>query len=112
MADAPGRQIFTGIPCHSDARRRLLSRVESLFHNLAASATSDALQAVQREMAAPLSAHWSAVYMDAALFARVDALHAARDGLGLDAEQRRLLERVQLDFVRAGAKLVGGARQR
>ena len=52
-----------------DASGRLLSRVEALFHNLAASATSDALQAVQREMAAPLAAHWSAVYMDAALFA-------------------------------------------
>jgi peptidyl-dipeptidase Dcp len=95
-----------------DASGRLLSRVEALFHNLAASATSDALQAVQRAMAAPLSAHWSGVYMDAALFERVDALHAKRDALDLDAEQRRLLERVHLDFVRAGARLQGGARQR
>jgi peptidyl-dipeptidase Dcp len=95
-----------------DASGRLLSRVEALFHNLAASATSDALQAVQREMAAPLAAHWSAVYMDAALFARVDALHAARDTLALSVEQRRLLERVFLDFVRAGARLAGRARAR
>ena len=71
-----------------DASGRLLSRVEALFHNLAASATSDALQAVQREMAAPLAAHWSAVYMDAALFARIDALHAQREHLNLSAEQR------------------------
>jgi peptidyl-dipeptidase Dcp len=84
--------------------------VEALFHNLAASATSDALQAVQREMAAPLAAHWSAVYMDAALFARVDALHGRRAELGLGAEQRRLLERVHLDFVRSGARLTGAAR--
>jgi peptidyl-dipeptidase Dcp len=95
-----------------DASGRLLSRVEALFHNLAASATNDALQAVQREMAAPLAAHWSAVYMDAALFARIDALHAARDTLALNAEQRRLLERVHLDFVRAGARLAGRARAR
>ena len=95
-----------------DASGRLLSRVEALFHNLAASATSDALQAVQRAMAAPLAAHWSAVYMDAALFQRVDALFARRDALSLKAEQRRLLERVHLDFVRAGARLQGGARQR
>ena len=40
-----------------DASGRLLARVEALFHNLAASATDDALQAVQREMAAPLAAH-------------------------------------------------------
>jgi peptidyl-dipeptidase Dcp len=95
-----------------DASGRLLSRVESLFHNLAASATSDALQAVQREMAAPLAAHWSAVYMDAALFARIDTLHGERDRLDLDPEQRRLLERVHLDFVRAGARLGGDARAR
>jgi len=95
-----------------DASGRLLSRVEALFHNLAASATSDALQAVQRAMAAPLAAHWSAVYMDAALFERVDALFARRETLDLDAEQCRLLERVHLDFVRAGARLQGSARQR
>lgn len=95
-----------------DASGRLLSRVEALFHNLAASATSDALQAVQREMAAPLAAHWSAVYMDAALFARIDALHGARHTLELSAEQQRLLERVHLDFVRAGARLAGPARAR
>jgi peptidyl-dipeptidase Dcp len=95
-----------------DAAGRLLSRVEALFHNLAASATSDALQAVQREMAAPLAAHWSAVYMDAALFERVDALYARRDVLQLAPEALRLLERVHLDFVRSGARLQGGARQR
>ncbi|HTP72233.1 MAG TPA: M3 family metallopeptidase [Burkholderiaceae bacterium] len=107
--DAP---TFDNTLAAFDACGRLLSRVEALFHNLAASATSDALQAVQREMAAPLAAHWSSVYMDAALFERVDALHAGRDSLGLGAEQRRLLERVHLDFVRAGARLRGGARQR
>src|SRR5262249_33729715 len=54
--EAPG---FDNTLAAFDASGRLLSRVEALFHNLAASATSDALQAVQREMAAPLAAHWS-----------------------------------------------------
>jgi peptidyl-dipeptidase Dcp len=103
---------FDNTMARFDASGRLLSRVEALFHNLAASATSDALQAVQREMAAPLAAHWSAVYMDAALFARIDSLHAQREQLALSAEQRRLLERVHLDFVRAGARLAGTARAR
>src|SRR5688500_10504178 len=103
---------FDNTMARFDASGRLLSRVEALFHNLAASATSDALQAVQRETAAPLAAHWSAVYMDAALFARVDALHAARESLDLSSEQRRLLERGHLDFRRAGARLPGAARER
>lgn len=88
-----------------DRSGRLLTRVESLFHNLAASETSPELQAAEREVAVPLAAHGSAIYMNAQLFKRVDALHAERDKLGLSAEQRRLVERIHLDFVRAGAKL-------
>ena len=95
-----------------DRSGRLLSRIASVFFNLTASHTNPDLQAVQRRMAGPLAAHESAIYMDAALFARVDALHAARDALGLTAEQKRLLERVHLDFVRAGARLTGEARAR
>lgn len=91
---------------------RLLGRIEGVFHNLTASHTSPALQAVQREMAGPLAAHSNAVYMNLALFARVDAVHARREQLGLDAEQRRLLERVHLDFVLAGARLQGEAQAR
>jgi len=90
----------------------LLERVLSVFGTLTASATSEALQAVQRQMAAPLAAHFNAVYMDAALFARLDALHAKRATLGLGPEALRLLERIHLDFTRSGARLAGPARQR
>ncbi|MFN7726682.1 MAG: M3 family metallopeptidase [Rubrivivax sp.] len=86
---------------------RVLDRIASVFYNLTASETNPALQAVQREMAGPLAAHSSAVYMDAALFQRVDTLHAQRHSLGLSPEQLRMLERVHLDFVRAGARLQG-----
>mgnify|MGYP002623254223 CR=1 FL=1 len=95
-----------------DRSGRLLHRVSAVFYNLTASHTNPELQAVQREMAAPLAAHWNAVYMDAALFARIDALHRRRETLGLDGEQRRLLDRVHLDFVRAGALLEGEPRRR
>lgn len=95
-----------------DASGRLLTRLEQLFYTLAASATSPELQAVQRALAAPLAAHNSAVYMHEGLFARVDALFEQRERLGLTPEQRRLLERVHLDFLRAGARLVPEAKAR
>ena len=95
-----------------DRSGRLLGRIATVFYNLTASETSAELQAVQRAMAAPLAAHNSAIYMDMALFARVDALHRDRAALGLAPEQRRLLERVHLDFVRAGARLEPAAQQR
>ena len=88
-----------------DRTGQLLERVASVFYNLTSSATSPALQAVQRTMAAPMAAHSSAVYMDAALFARIDAVHEQRQSLGLSPEAQRLTERVHLDFVRAGARM-------
>ena len=83
----------------------LLGRVAATFYNLTSSATSPDLQAVQMAMAGPMAAHSSAVYMDPQLFARLDAVHAQRHQAGLTAEQIRLVERLHLDFVRAGARL-------
>ncbi|MBI3346595.1 MAG: M3 family metallopeptidase [Burkholderiales bacterium] len=95
-----------------DASGRQLTKLEHLFYTLAASATSPELQAVQRALAGPLAAHNSAVYMHAGLFARVDALFEQRERLGLGAEPLRLLERVHLDFLRAGARLAPEAKAR
>ncbi len=89
-----------------------LRRIEAIFHSLAASATSPELQAVQREMAGPIAAHWSAVQQDEQLFARIDAVHRSREQLDLTTEQQRLAERVHLDFVRSGAALPAAQRQR
>jgi len=109
LADSP---TFDNTVAAFDRAGALLQRVAAVFYNLTSSATSPALQAVQRRMAAPMAAHSSAVYMDAAVFARVDALHARRADLGLPPEALRLLERVHLDFVRAGARMAGPAQLR
>jgi peptidyl-dipeptidase Dcp len=95
-----------------DASGRPLARIEALFRNLAASHTSPALQAVERELAPRLAAHQSAVLLDERLFARIDALHARRQALPLSAEQQQLLRRLHLDFVMAGARLAAPARAR
>src|SRR5450432_3981437 len=88
-----------------DCAGRVFERICALFHNLTSSETSPALQSVEREMAPILAGHDSRVYNNAAVFVRVDALFAEREHLGLSDEQRRVLERFHLDFVRAGAKL-------
>ena len=112
IAANPAAPTFDNTIAALDRSGRLLARVGELFHNLGASETSPALQAVEREMAVPLAAHGSAIYMNALLFKRVDALHAQRETLGLNAEQRRLVERIHLDFVRAGAQLGPDAQKR
>ena len=91
---------------------RLLTRVDSVFGNLTSAATDEELQAIELGMAPRLSAHWSTISMHPVLFARLDALYGQRESLGLDGESLRVLERYHLDFVRAGAQLKGGNRDR
>jgi peptidyl-dipeptidase Dcp len=112
ITNGPQPPSFDNTVAAFDRAGSLLARVAAVFYNLTASATSPALQAVQRDMAGPLAAHSSAVVMDAKLFARIDQLHAQRHQLGLSGEQLRLLERVHLDFVRAGARLAPVQQQR
>ena len=50
--------------------------------------------------------------MHAKLFARIEAVHDRRDELPADAEERRLIERIHLDFVREGARLSAAAKTR
>ena len=95
-----------------DRSGRLLDRIGGLFHNLTSSETSPALQAVEMRMAPLLAAHQSRLSMHAGLFARIDALHARRAELGLSDEQRRVLERFHIDFVRAGARLAPAGQAR
>jgi peptidyl-dipeptidase Dcp len=91
---------------------REIVRIEQLFFNLTASETSPALQAVEREMSPRLAAHHSAIHLHAGIFARIDAVAQRRGELGLTPEQSRLVERVHLDFVRAGARLTPAAKAR
>ncbi len=95
-----------------EASGRQLERVADVFFNLAAAHTSEALQEVEREIAPKLAAHHSAILLDDKLFARIDDLHARREALALDAEQRRVLELQHLAFVRAGARLDAAAKAR
>lgn len=112
IAQATQPPSFHNTVAAFDASGELLNRVAQLFHNLTSSETSPALQEVQREMAPVLAAHYNALYLDQPLFARIDALFGRRSQLGLNAEQLRLLERVHLDFVLAGARLEPAARER
>jgi peptidyl-dipeptidase Dcp len=91
---------------------RQLDRVSALFWVLAGADTSDAIEAVERDVAPLLARHSNELYLNAALFARIDGLWRCRDSLGLSPEQARVLERHRIRFVRAGAGLDKSAQQR
>jgi peptidyl-dipeptidase Dcp len=108
-AEAPS---FANTIAAMERSGRALKRVAATFGNLVASHGNAALQAVEREMAPKLAAHSSRVSLDPRLFARVEALHAQRASLPLAPDERRLLERTHLGFVRAGAALSEAGRAR
>ncbi|MBV9078857.1 MAG: M3 family metallopeptidase [Methylobacteriaceae bacterium] len=91
---------------------RRLSRVSGVFYNLTGAHTSDALRAVEREMSPILARHWSSIYLDARLYARLDRLEVERESLGLSAEEARVLWRHHKAFRRTGAGLPDAARAR
>ena len=63
------------------------------------------MQAIDTEYAVKRSAHKDAVFLDHALWQRVDAVYAKRATLKLDPESQQLLSRWHTRFVRAGARL-------
>src|SRR5690606_32775491 len=83
----------------------LLERAATTFFSLASADTNERRQAIEAEFAPKLAAHQDAILLNSELFARVDALHARRDTLGLEPEAVRLIERYHIEFVRAGARL-------
>ncbi|MEZ5843942.1 MAG: M3 family metallopeptidase [Hyphomicrobiaceae bacterium] len=112
IADDPAPATFENTIVALERAGRLMSKVGATFWNLAGSDTNDTLQAIEREMAPRLAAHYDAITSNTRLFNRIDALHTARDTLNLDTEQRRVLERTHLGFVRAGAALDATAKAR
>ncbi len=94
-----------------EASGALLNQTTSVFFNLSASHTSPDIQSIERDIAPKLAAHNAALFLNQALFQRIEKLHQNRQLLGLDSVSVRLIERYHLDFVRAGAKLKDQDRQ-
>jgi len=85
----------------------LLDRVGGVFYNLASADSTEAREALMRELAPKMSAFASEVTNNGALFQRIDAVWEAREGLA--AEELRVLTLYRQMFVRSGAMLEGEA---
>jgi peptidyl-dipeptidase Dcp len=112
IAANPAAPDFTNTIEAMERAGDALIKPSGVFWNLSGSNTNDALQALEREWSPKFAAHYTNISTNAALFKRVDTLFAAKDKLGLNAEQLRLLEKTHKGFVRSGAKLEGAAKER
>ena len=111
LVDNPEPATFENTIVAFDRAGSLLNRLRRVFSNLCSSCSSDELQAVELEYSGPLAAHDSKIYM-CGLFTRVNEIHDARLTLDLNPEQLRLVERIHLDFVRAGTRFDKDAQER
>jgi peptidyl-dipeptidase Dcp len=82
-----------------------LLRVNLVFRNLTGTESDDALRQVERDISPILARHRSAIYLDSKILARIEAVMNGPERAGLNAEQKRLTERIHKGFVRAGARL-------
>jgi peptidyl-dipeptidase Dcp len=105
IAANPAAPTFENTLVALERSGRILDRAMTVFHALVAADTNDTRNRLRSEYAPRFAAHSDAIFLDARLFARIDALHARRAELGLDAEGERLVQRYHQDFVRAGARL-------
>ena len=112
IAANPEKPTFRNTIVAMEKSGQLLGRATSVFYNLVGTDKNEAREKLESDYAPKFSAHRDAIALNPKLFARIKALHDARDTLGLDAVDRRLLEKRYQDFVRAGAALTDAQKAR
>jgi len=83
----------------------LLNRVRQVLNAMTEVQASDEMQRIASESAPLIASHQDDIRMNERLFERLKMVWEQREGLGLDPEQAKLLERHYKDFVRGGANL-------
>ncbi|WP_457650018.1 M3 family metallopeptidase [Profundibacter sp.] len=112
IADNPAAPTFANTIEALELAEESLSRVLSVFYNLAGADSTEKREELQRDFSPKLAAYSSEISMNEALFRRVETLWQKRDDLDLTDEQARVLMLHRRGFVRAGAQLQGAARDR
>jgi peptidyl-dipeptidase Dcp len=105
VANNPAAPTFANTIEGMEKAGQRLGRVLSIFSVMTDNLSTPEYQALDKEWQPKLSAAQDEITLNPKLFARIETLHTARDTLGLDAKQKRLLERTYESYVRNGAKL-------
>lgn len=105
IADNPQPATFDNTMVALEKSGEMLSRVTSVFFAMAASHSNAEIQQLDEQFSAELAGLANDIYLNSALFQRIESLWQQRDSLGLDAESLRLLEVTYQRFLLAGATL-------
>ena len=88
-----------------DKSGKLLTKVSSVFFNLADANTSEQMQNLAAKINPMLSKHSDDIYLNENLFKRIKTIYDKRKDMKLDDQQLRVVEKHYNDFVRKGANL-------
>ncbi len=89
-----------------------LTLVSSVFFNLNSAESNDQMMDLSQKMSPKLTEHSNNINLNEKLFARVKAVYDKRDNLGLNTEQKMLLERTYISFEKNGATLKGDDKEK
>ncbi len=103
IADNPAAPTFANTLVPMQLAGQRYGRVMTLFGVMTGNMNTPAYQALDREWSPKFAAASDAITFDPKLFARIEAVYAAR--AKLDAQQQRLVTRTYDSYVRQGARL-------
>lgn len=112
IATDPAAPDFDNTIGALEAAGEALDKVLSVFFTVAGADSNPRREELQRAFSPLLSAHFSAITSNKALFDRIDAVWQARESLDLTEEQQRVLMLTHRNFVRSGAALEGAEAER
>jgi len=95
-----------------EAAGHLLDQVLGVFFTVAGADSTPTREALQRDFSPKLSAHFSEISSNKALFERINAVWETRNTLDLTDEQARVLMLTHRGFVRSGSALTGAQEER
>lgn len=105
IAHHPAAPDFDNTLVALEKSGELLSRVTSVFFAMAASNSNDEIQRLDEQFSAELAGLANDIYLNDALFQRIQSVWRQRHDLGLDAESLRLVDVIYQRFILAGATL-------
>jgi peptidyl-dipeptidase Dcp len=112
IAQDPAEPTFENTIAALEGTGRILDRVTTAYGVWSSTMNSAEFQQVEREMAPKLAAFSDQIVQNEKLFARIARVYETREESDLTPEQRRLVWLDYTNFVRAGARLEGNAKER
>jgi len=95
-----------------DKSGSLLTRVSRVFGTISGANTNPVIQAINSKISPKTTMHHDNISLNEKLFQRIKAVYDNRETSGLDADQKRVVEKYFEDFARNGANLNDADKQK